>query len=35
MGQAGQPEWKFHFVKLFYEKDKVIPLDGKPLPDWD
>ncbi|KAK4506186.1 hypothetical protein PRZ48_004151 [Zasmidium cellare] len=33
--KTGQPEWKIQYVKLFYEKDKVIPLDGKPLPDWD
>lgn len=28
-------EWKIQYVKLFYEKDKAIPLDGKPLPGWD
>jgi hypothetical protein len=27
--------WKVKYVKLFYEKDKVLVLDGKPLPDWD
>ncbi|KAF8859130.1 hypothetical protein BDZ45DRAFT_742579 [Acephala macrosclerotiorum] len=28
-------EWKAQYVKLFYEKDKVLALDGKPLPEWD
>jgi len=27
-------EWKARFVKLFYEKDKVIPVDGKTVPDF-
>lgn len=31
----GPGEWKAQYVKLFYEKDKVLALDGKPLPDWD
>lgn len=26
-------EWKTQFVKLFYEKDKIIPVDGKTVPD--
>ena len=27
-------EWKTQFVKLFYEKDKVVPVDGKTVPDF-
>lgn len=27
--------WKIKYCKLFYEKDKVLPLDGKTLPNWD
>ena len=26
-------EWKTQFVKLFYEKDKMIAVDGKTAPD--
>lgn len=25
-------EWKAQYVKLFYEKDKMIPVDGKTVP---
>ncbi|KIR71928.1 hypothetical protein CNBG_10051 [Cryptococcus deuterogattii R265] len=25
-------EWKAQYVKLFYEKDKAVPIDGQPLP---
>lgn len=25
-------EWKTQYVKLFYEKDKMIPVDGKTVP---
>lgn len=25
-------EWKTRFVKLFYEKDKVVPVDGRTAP---
>lgn len=27
-------EWKAQYVKLFYEKDKVVPIDGKTVPDF-
>lgn len=27
-------EWKANYVKLFYEKDKVVPVDGKTVPDF-
>lgn len=27
-------EWKVQYVKLFYEKDKVVPIDGKTVPDF-
>jgi hypothetical protein len=29
-----QGEWKGQYVKLFYEKDKVVPIDGKTVPDF-
>jgi len=33
---SSTPIWKTQYVKLFYEKDKVIPVDGKTLPkSWD
>jgi hypothetical protein len=32
---AGNLEWKAQYVKLFYEKDKVIPVDGNSAPDFD
>lgn len=31
----GPSEWKAQYVKLFYEKDKVLAIDGQPLPQWD
>ena len=31
----GNFEWKVKYVKLFYEKDKVIPVDGRPIPKFD
>jgi hypothetical protein len=27
-------EWKAHFAKLFYDKDKVVPVDGKSVPEF-
>lgn len=27
-------DWKAQHVKLFYEKDKVVPVDGKTVPDF-
>lgn len=30
---GGKAEWKTQYVKLFYEKDKIIPVDGKTVPD--
>ena len=27
-------EWKAQYVKLFYEKDKVVPIDGKTVPEF-
>lgn len=27
-------EWKAQYVKLFYEKDKVVPVNGKDVPDF-
>ena len=31
----GRPEWKTQYVKLFYEKDKVVPTDGHTVPSFD
>lgn len=28
----GRPEWKIQYSKLIYEKDKVVPVDGKTVP---
>ncbi|KAI0976150.1 hypothetical protein F4678DRAFT_215505 [Xylaria arbuscula] len=28
----GAPEWKVRYVKLIYDKDKVVPVDGKTAP---
>ncbi|KAI0554350.1 hypothetical protein F4679DRAFT_354272 [Xylaria curta] len=28
----GVPEWKVRYVKLIYDKDKVVPVDGKTAP---
>ncbi|KAI1739904.1 hypothetical protein F4680DRAFT_127810 [Xylaria scruposa] len=28
----GLPEWKVRYVKLIYDKDKVVPVDGKTAP---
>ena len=28
----GKPEWKTQYVKLFYEKDKLVSVDGKTVP---
>ncbi|KAK1778778.1 hypothetical protein QBC45DRAFT_413385 [Copromyces sp. CBS 386.78] len=33
--QAATQEWKAKYVKLFYEKDKVVPVDGQTVPKWD
>lgn len=30
----GRPEWKTQYVKLFYEKDKVVAVDGKNAPEF-
>lgn len=27
-------EWKAQYVKLFYEKDKVVPINGKDVPEF-
>ncbi|KAK8048316.1 catabolic 3-dehydroquinase [Apiospora phragmitis] len=32
---AGAGEWKAKYVKLFYEKDKVVPVDGNRAPTFD
>lgn len=29
---GGKLEWKMQYSKLFYEKDKVVPVDGKTVP---
>ncbi|KAI0541824.1 hypothetical protein GGR58DRAFT_455064 [Xylaria digitata] len=29
---GGAPEWKVRYVKLIYDKDKVVPVDGKTSP---
>ncbi|KAI0873304.1 hypothetical protein GGS24DRAFT_501897 [Hypoxylon argillaceum] len=31
-GDGGSPEWKVRYVKLIYDKDKVVPVDGKTAP---
>jgi hypothetical protein len=28
------PVWKVQYYKVFYEKDKVVPVDGKSVPDF-
>ncbi|KAI0166205.1 hypothetical protein GGR57DRAFT_16525 [Xylariaceae sp. FL1272] len=30
--QGDYPQWKVRYVKLIYEKDKVVPVDGKSMP---
>lgn len=32
---SSAPVWKTQYVKLFYEKDKLIPVDGKTVPNID
>ncbi|KAI0199910.1 hypothetical protein F4808DRAFT_195532 [Astrocystis sublimbata] len=29
---GGSPQWKVRYVKLIYDKDKVVPVDGKTAP---
>ncbi|KAI1809818.1 hypothetical protein GGS20DRAFT_580384 [Poronia punctata] len=29
-----RPEWKVRYVKLIYDKDKVVPVDGKTAPSF-
>ena len=29
---GGKREWKIQYSKLFYEKDKVVPVDGETVP---
>ncbi|KAI1328444.1 hypothetical protein F5Y16DRAFT_419883 [Xylariaceae sp. FL0255] len=29
---SGSPQWKVRYVKLIYDKDKVVPVDGKAVP---
>ncbi|KAH8162529.1 hypothetical protein CIB48_g5728 [Xylaria polymorpha] len=31
-GGGGPPQWKVRYVKLIYDKDKVVPVDGKTAP---
>ncbi|RYC53607.1 hypothetical protein CHU98_g12602 [Xylaria longipes] len=31
-GSRGPPQWKVRYVKLIYDKDKVVPVDGKTAP---
>lgn len=31
----GRPEWKTQYVKLFYEKDKVVAVDGCTVPRFE
>ena len=31
---SGRAEWKTQYVKLFYEKDKVVAVDGKNVPSF-
>ncbi|KAI1456651.1 hypothetical protein F4805DRAFT_214835 [Annulohypoxylon moriforme] len=31
---SGEPDWKVQYVKLIYEKDKLIPVDGKTVPNF-
>jgi len=30
--RSDQAGWKTHYVKLIYDKDKVVPVDGKNVP---
>lgn len=32
---SGRPEWKTQYVKLFYEKDKLVPTDGHTVPKFE
>lgn len=32
---AGNLEWKVQYATLFYEKDKLIPVDGSSVPNFD
>ena len=32
---SGRPEWKTQYVKLFYEKDKVVAVDGHTVPKFE
>ena len=33
--RAGSNEWKAKYVKLFYEKDKVVSVDGYTAPRFE
>lgn len=33
--KSGSLEWKTQYVKLIYEKDKMIPVDGQSVPKFD
>lgn len=30
--RSGSAGWRIHYVKLFYEKDRVVPVDGRNAP---
>ncbi|PYH45143.1 uncharacterized protein BP01DRAFT_357076 [Aspergillus saccharolyticus JOP 1030-1] len=32
--QKDSAGWKVHYKRLFYEKDKILPVDGKNVPDF-
>lgn len=32
--RAGSGGWKVQYVKLFYEKDKIVPVDGRSVPEF-
>lgn len=33
--RAGSAGWRIQFVKLFYEKDRVVPADGRSVPEFE
>ena len=33
--RTGQLGWKIKYYKVFYEKDRIVPVDGKSVPTFD
>ncbi|KAL5045701.1 hypothetical protein BDW71DRAFT_214880 [Aspergillus fruticulosus] len=34
-GTPGPPAWKIKYIKLIYEKDRVVPVDGRSVPKFE